>query len=74
MGFFSHLGLTQPPVQWVLGAFTPRVKRPVCEADQSPAFSAKVKNAWRYTSIPQYVFIAWYLIKHEKRVHGLILN
>jgi hypothetical protein len=35
------------------------------EADQSPPSSAGVKNAWSYTSTPQYVFMAWYLVKHR---------
>jgi hypothetical protein len=29
------------------------------------ASSAEVKNVWSYTSIPQYVFMAWNLIKHK---------
>jgi hypothetical protein len=27
--------------------------------------SAEVKNAWSYTSTPQYFFMAWYLVKHR---------
>jgi hypothetical protein len=27
------------------------------------AFSAEVKNVWKYTSIPAYVFLEWCLIK-----------
>jgi hypothetical protein len=41
------LGSTQPPMLWVLG-----VKWPGCETDHSPPSSAKVKNAWSYTSTP----------------------
>jgi hypothetical protein len=44
-------GPTQPPVQWVQGALSSGVKRPGREADHSSP-SAKVKNAWRYTSTP----------------------
>jgi hypothetical protein len=43
------------------------------EADQSPLSSAEVKNAWSYSSTPQYAFIAvclfkaqWHL-KYEER-------
>jgi hypothetical protein len=25
----------------------------------------KVKNAWSYTSIPSFIFMAWYLVKHR---------
>jgi hypothetical protein len=35
---------TQPPVQWVPGAISSRVKRPGCEADHSPPSGAEVKN------------------------------
>jgi hypothetical protein len=53
---------TQPPIQWILGAISLGVKRPVREADHSPP---KSKNEWRYTSTPQYAFMAWYLAKHR---------
>jgi hypothetical protein len=39
------------------GSF-PWIKRPGHEADHSPQSSAEVKNAWSYTSTPQYVFTA----------------
>jgi hypothetical protein len=52
------LGSTQPPVQWVRGAFSLGVKRPSREADHSPPFNAKVKNTWSYISTPLYVFMA----------------
>jgi hypothetical protein len=35
------------------------------EADYSPPSSAEVKNAWSYTFTPQYVFMAWCLVKHK---------
>jgi hypothetical protein len=35
--------------------------------DHSPLSSAKVKNAWSYTSTPQYVFMAWCLVKHRDK-------
>jgi hypothetical protein len=38
------LGLTQPLIQWVLGAVSLRLKRPGSEAGHSLPFSAKVKN------------------------------
>jgi hypothetical protein len=52
------LGPTQSPTQWVLGAFSPGVKRPGREADHSPPFSAEVKKSWVYTSTPTYAFMA----------------
>jgi hypothetical protein len=36
---------TQPPIQWLPGALSLGVKRPGCEADHSPPFSAEVKNS-----------------------------
>jgi hypothetical protein len=53
------LGPTQPPIQWVTGALYLGVKQPVSEADHTPHSSAEVKNAWSYTSIPPYAFMAW---------------
>jgi hypothetical protein len=44
------LGPTQPPVQWVPGALSPRLNRPGREVDQSPTTSAEMKKIWIYTS------------------------
>jgi hypothetical protein len=43
------LGPTQPPIQWVPLALSPRVKRPGREAD-SPPDSSEFSNTWVYTS------------------------
>jgi hypothetical protein len=48
----------QPPVQRVPGAFTMGIKRPGRKAGHLSPCSAEVKNAWSYTSTPQYVFMA----------------
>jgi hypothetical protein len=68
MGLFSFaaaswpaLGPTQPPTQWV-----PRVKWQGRESNHSPPSRAKVKNAWDYTSTPQYLFMAWCLDKRKE--------
>jgi hypothetical protein len=53
------------PIQWVPRTLSLGVKRPGREADHSPPSSAEVKNAWSYTSTPQYVFMAWCLVKHR---------
>jgi hypothetical protein len=55
----TALGPTQP------GALLLGVKRPGREADHSSPSSAGVKNEWSYTSTPQYVFMAWQLVKHR---------
>jgi hypothetical protein len=41
------------------------VKRQGREADHSLPSSAEVKNARSYTSTPQYVCMAWCLVKHR---------
>jgi hypothetical protein len=48
----TALGPTQSPIQWVHGALTLGVKWPVRHADQSPPSTAKVTNAWSYSSTP----------------------
>jgi hypothetical protein len=47
------------------------VKRPGREADHSPPTSAESKNAWMYTSIPRYFFMAWCLVKHRDILSNL---
>jgi hypothetical protein len=61
----TALGSTQPAIQWVTGAVFLGLKRLGREADNSPPSSAEVKNAWSYTSTPQYVFMVWCLVKHR---------
>jgi hypothetical protein len=65
MDIFQKYNSFNTPIQWVLGALSLGVKRPGREADHSPQFSAEVKNAWSYTSTPQYIFMAWCLVKHR---------
>jgi hypothetical protein len=61
----TALGPTQLPIQWVPEDLSLGIKRPGREADHSPPSNAEVKNAWIYTSAPQYVFVAWCLVKHR---------
>jgi hypothetical protein len=56
--FRPALGPTQPPIQWIQGVISPRIKRQVCEADQSPASSAEVKNGVAIPSLPAYSSMA----------------
>jgi len=56
------LGPTQPPIQWVSGVLFPRIKRQGRECDHLPPSSAKVNNAWSYTSTP------------PKRLYGVVLS
>jgi hypothetical protein len=57
------LGPTQPPIQWVRGALSLRVKRPGREADHSPPNSAEVKEMLGAIRPPQYVFMVWCFVK-----------
>jgi hypothetical protein len=56
--------LRPTPIQGVLGAISPAVKRPIIEADHSPPPSAEVKNAWSCNSTHKYVIMTWYLVNH----------
>jgi hypothetical protein len=71
----AALGSTQPPIQWVLGAVTPLIKRPGLEDDHSFPSSAEVNDRWSDTTTPpiylhgfvlkRYIFMALYLVKHR---------
>jgi hypothetical protein len=52
----TALGLTQPPIQWVSNALSPKLKRQGREADHSAPPSTVVKNTWNYTSTPMCFF------------------
>lgn len=55
----------QTPVQWVLRALFPGVKRPGHEPDCLPPSSIEVRKVWSSNSIPPYIVIVWCLIKHS---------
>jgi hypothetical protein len=57
------LGPTQPALQWAPRDLSLGVKRPKREADNSPPSNADIKNAWSYTPILQYAFMAWFSVK-----------
>jgi hypothetical protein len=61
------LGPTHPPIQWVIEALSLQVKRPGRETDHPPPYIVEVKNAWSYTSPPQYVSMAWCSVKKDTR-------
>jgi hypothetical protein len=46
------MGPTQPPIQWVPGAFSPGIKRSGREADHSPPSRTKVKNVGATPPLP----------------------
>jgi hypothetical protein len=61
----TTLGFTHLPIQWVANVLSLGLKRPGHKTDHAPLSSNEVKNAWSYTSIPQYVFMEWCLVKHR---------
>jgi hypothetical protein len=66
------LGPTHSTVQWVPMALSLGVKKPGHEADHSPPSSAKVKNAWSYTSTPQ-VYLHGLVLKHRTTLPVIFL-
>jgi len=64
MFLFATLSSLLPHV-YPGGDLSPGIKQPGRETDHSLPYSAKVKNAWSYTFTPQYVFMAWCLVKHR---------
>jgi hypothetical protein len=67
------LGLTQS-IQWITGALSLGVMWPWREADHSLRSSADVKNAWSYTSAPQYTFMEWCSVKAQGQLYLLQLS
>jgi hypothetical protein len=63
--FRPPLGTTQIPIQWIPGHSLPGNKASRAQADHLHPSGAEVKNAWSYTSIPPYVFMAWCLVKYR---------
>jgi hypothetical protein len=63
----------QPPIQCVPGSLYLGVKRPGREVDRSPLSSAEVKNAWIYTSTPQYSFTASCPVKAQGQFYFTLL-
>jgi hypothetical protein len=55
----------------VLGAVSSDVKRPAREADNSPPSSAEVKECVTLCRHPQYVFMAWCLLKSTGKTSPL---
>jgi hypothetical protein len=49
-------------------------KQPRHETDYSPPSSIGVKNAWSYSSTPQYVFMVWCLVKKWILLQGMVHN
>jgi hypothetical protein len=69
-----YLGPTQSPIQYIPGALSLWVKWQTRETDHSPPSSAEVNNEWSYTSIPQYAFMSWCLVKAQGQLFPLPLT
>jgi hypothetical protein len=75
---YYRLEHNQLSIQQAPGALSPGVKRPGSEADHSPPYSYKAKNAWSDTSISpnacswrgtylrnECIFMVWCLAQHR---------
>jgi len=62
------LGSIQPPIQWVPGSLSLGVKWPGLEADNSPPYSAKVKNGGAIPRLPQYALMVWCSVKAQEQI------
>jgi hypothetical protein len=60
---------TQPPIRWVPGALSLRVKLPTTYLHLVP----RSTNGWSYTSTPQYAFTAWGSVKAQGHLHLHVL-
>jgi hypothetical protein len=69
--FYFMYQLVSSPMGSARG-FTPGVKLSGCEADYSTPSSVKIKKAWGL--YPEYIFMAWCLVKQEIRLHGVVLS
>jgi hypothetical protein len=61
-------------IQWVTGTLSLGVKRLGSEADHSPPSNTEVKNAWIYTSTPQYALMAWCSVKTQGQPYLYLLS
>jgi hypothetical protein len=59
------LGLTQPRTQWVLGLFPRGWRGRGAKLTTQLHLVPRSKNAWIYTTTPQYAFMAWCLVKKK---------
>jgi hypothetical protein len=64
------LGSTQPPIQWLPAADSPRVKQQRREADHSPISSAEVKNDGAVPSLN--VFMACCFTFYKKKGQKIV--
>jgi hypothetical protein len=72
--FRTALGSSWPPIQWLPGVLSVRVKRPGREADHSPPYRAEVKKCVALCPpLPQYALMAWCSAKKKKARTGTTL-
>jgi hypothetical protein len=62
----TALGPNQPPVQWVPGALSLGLKWPGVKLITHLHLVPKSKNAWSYTSTPQYAFMVGCSVKKSQ--------
>jgi hypothetical protein len=69
--FFSSTGSGAHPTCYPMRnvGFSLGIKQPGREADHPPSSRPDVKNEWRYTSAPQYAFMAWCSVKAQGQLY-----
>jgi hypothetical protein len=68
----TALGPTQLPIQWVPGALFLGVKGAGRESHHPPPSRAEVKMTGAIPPLPQYVFMAWCLVKHRDTLPSVL--
>jgi hypothetical protein len=72
--FVVYLLPSRPLYKNLPGALSFGVKRSEHEANHLAPSSTEVKNEWYYASNPQYVFMAWCLVKRKEIFTNLPLQ
>jgi hypothetical protein len=55
----THLWLTLPPVQCILGPLPSGIQKPEYEAGHVSPSGVEVKNSWSCSLCPTYVIVKW---------------
>jgi hypothetical protein len=71
--FFSFLQQSYQLWSLISLLLNGQVKQPSHESDCTFLSGAMVQNAWSYTSIPPYIFIPFFLIKHRDKFSFYLL-
>jgi len=65
---------TQPPTPQIPDSFSRYKSGWGMKLTTQLCLVLQFRNMWSYSTIPPYVFMVWYLIKHRIHLHGIVLN